>query len=74
MSIIQNDLTSPAQTTATIGIPKQYFDIKNIRLNEKNIWTQGKVQTEITGIKFIGEDNKYLKFEVAPGQWRISAK
>lgn len=70
---IQIDLTSPTHTTATIGIPKQYFDIENIQFNGKTRWAAGKVKTQIPGIKFVGENEKYLKFEVAAGQWRISA-
>ena len=67
------DLQSPDGTQATIGIPKQYFEIQEIRANNSRIWRKGKFDSALPGISWAGEDDKYYKFEVAPGSWSFTA-
>ncbi|WP_371193798.1 alpha-L-rhamnosidase N-terminal domain-containing protein [Glaciecola sp. SC05] len=70
-------LDSPSETSALVGIPKQYFDIKSVSVNGDLVW--GKSSSfeskpkQMNGIKFVGENDKYLKFEVAAGIWVIEA-
>ena len=65
-------LTSPAGTTAIVGIPKRPFvKLKTIKVNGVTIWN-GTCQAKVAGITWNGEDADYIKFNVAPGQWEFS--
>jgi hypothetical protein len=66
-------LDSPNGSLATIGIPKQYFDISRVTFNGKNVWKNGKPSENSDKVRFIGEDTQHLKFEVAQGKWSIKA-
>ena len=67
------NLQSPEGTQATIGIPKQYFDIRAIRINNRRIWHEGKLHSKLSGINWAGEDDDYYKFHVSAGSWTIKA-
>ena len=71
-------LESPENTAAMIGIPKQYFDIGTVKLNGKTIWIKDKAPrlklSLMRNVKYVGADEKYLKFEVGAGNWEFSAK
>jgi len=65
-------LTSPANTTAIVGIPKGSFaNLKSVRLNGTVIWN-GAYSGGISGVSFNGEDSDYVKFKVRPGNWQFS--
>ncbi|MGJ8691811.1 MAG: alpha-L-rhamnosidase C-terminal domain-containing protein [Thalassotalea sp.] len=71
-------LTTPANTTALVGIPKQYFAIDSVSINgnmawnkNSSLWSKSK---QVEGVKFINEDDKYVMFEVTGGTWTMSAK
>ncbi|MFA3792000.1 alpha-L-rhamnosidase N-terminal domain-containing protein [Aliiglaciecola sp. SL4] len=72
-SSIQIQLQSPNNTLALVGVPKQYFDIDKILVNGNTVWQQSKILKGIQGVKYVGEDDKYMKFEVMPGNWTIDA-
>ncbi|OHB82343.1 MAG: hypothetical protein A2Z38_03235 [Planctomycetes bacterium RBG_19FT_COMBO_48_8] len=62
-------LTSPADTTAIVGIPKGSFaSLNTITVNSTPIWS-GDYQGGINGIAWHGEDADYVKFKAAPGTW-----
>ena len=71
-------LVSPENTAAIIGIPKQYFDIGKVKLNGKTIWKKDQAPrlklSMMRSLKYVGADEKYLKFEVGAGTWEFNAK
>jgi len=71
-------LNVPENTTAMIGIPRQYFEIGEVTLDDKTIWVRDEAPSSKTNIpksvKYIGTDENYLKFEVSKGYWRFKAK
>ncbi|RDV27373.1 glycoside hydrolase [Alteromonas aestuariivivens] len=71
---IQINLTSPQSTTATVGIPKAYFAVNEVMINQQSAWKRGEPVSALPGVSFIGEDDKYLRFGLAAGEWSISAK
>lgn len=64
-------LESPSDTTAILGIPKGYFNISSIAFNDKFIWQSGRMQEQMLGIEFIGQDKHFINFKITPGQWKI---
>jgi hypothetical protein len=64
-------LVSPSDTTAILGIPKRYFNISSIVFNDESIWQAGRMQEQMLGIEFIGQDKDFINFKIAPGQWKI---
>jgi len=67
------ELAVPDGATGTIGIPKRYFSVKSVAINSKRLWTNGVFKQGVQGIKWAGEDDKYLKFEISSGQWSVEA-
>ena len=66
------DLTSPAGTKAIVGIPKGSFStLEAIKVNGATIWN-GTYRGGVNGITWNGEDAHYLRFNAAPGTWRVS--
>lgn len=66
-------LTSPANTTAIVGIPKGSFvKLNSVRANGQTLWRNRAFNSKVKGITWNGEDADYLKFNVAPGTWEIS--
>lgn len=74
---IEMTLETPENTAAVIGIPKQYFEIDEVTLNGKTVWTRDNTPVSksaiMQGVKYIGADEKYLKFEVDAGSWEFYA-
>lgn len=66
-------LDSPKGTTAVVGIPKASLSPKTIEVNGMKVWGNGSFIGNLTGITWNGEDNKYLKLNVSPGTWTITA-
>ncbi|MDF7823430.1 alpha-L-rhamnosidase N-terminal domain-containing protein [Pontiellaceae bacterium B12227] len=66
-------LHSPADTVAIIGIPKSIGKVAQVQANGKSIWKSGKFIGGVPGIRWNSEDDKYLKINVAPGTWAITA-
>jgi hypothetical protein len=66
-------LDSPQGTTAVIGIPKQSLTPKTVEVNGSQVWSNGAFVENVAGITWHGEDEKYLKFNLAPGEWKVAA-
>jgi hypothetical protein len=64
-------LTSPADTTAIVGIPKVSFTkLDSITVNGTLIW-DGTPKGTVDGITWDGEDANYVKFKATPGTWQF---
>jgi len=64
-------LTSPAGTTAIVGIPKGSFTkLTSITANGTPIWN-GTFSGGVAGITWQGEDSDYVMFKAAPGTWQF---
>ena len=67
------DLSSPADTSAIVGIPKVAFkSLKDISVNGNKVWDGTYAQT-VSGVSWNGEDLNYVKFNVTPGIWSFVA-
>jgi alpha-L-rhamnosidase len=65
------DLDSPANTIAIIGIPKRSFTkLDKIEVNKITIW-DGTNHNDVPGITWNSEDENYIKFSAAPGNWHF---
>lgn len=65
------ELTSPTGTEAVVGIPKHSFTtLREISANGQMIWN-GKFLEAASGLAPAGEDSDYVKFKVAPGNWKF---
>lgn len=66
-------LNSPSNTSAIVGIPKISFSsLTSIDVNGTTLW-DGTYAGGVTGISWDGEDSRFVKFNVAPGSWTITA-
>ncbi|MFB9051464.1 alpha-L-rhamnosidase C-terminal domain-containing protein [Formosa undariae] len=61
----------PKDTEAIVGIPND--DYTRITLNGKTIWEDGKSIPNKNIIKFKGDVNNHIEFEVGANQWRFEA-
>lgn len=68
------ELVSPENTSATIGIPKSIGTIREIHANGKLVWEDGSFSNGGLEIVEAGEDEKFIKFKVSPGSWKITAE
>jgi len=67
-------LTSPADTTAIVGIPKGSFSkLDSIQVNETAIW-EGAYRGGVKGVSWEAEDADYVKFRVDPGEWKFRGR
>ena len=68
------NLTSPADTTAVIGIPKRPgSSISSIKANGNTIWKNGKPEGS-RGLTFSEETEHYITFSVQPGRWAFESQ
>lgn len=73
------DLTSPSNTTAVVGVPKNAFGpygnkvIYSIAVGSTTVWTNGTYSGGVSGISWNGEDSRYYKFNAIPGTWSFKA-
>ncbi len=68
------NLSSPKDTTATIGIPKPTDrKIETVTINDKIVWENGEIIANADGVSFAGEEANYLTFRLPPGTWEIAA-
>jgi len=65
-------LISPEGTKAIVGIPKSNFTVNTITLNGLKIWN-GTFTPNVTGVKWISEDEHFIKFSVGSGSWQFVA-
>lgn len=68
-------LTSPANTTAVVGIPRGASNpINTIKVGSTTVWSKGSFfGTMPAGITPYGEDDRYVKFYMSPGTNTFSA-
>src|SRR5690606_22056769 len=59
----------PKGATAIVAIPTKAF--KNIRLNNKQVWRNGKFSKSVQAVE--DGDKNYIKFKVAAGDWKFDA-
>ncbi len=56
-----------------MGIPKRSFtSLREIAVNGATVW-KGTFSGAATGVSWVGEDSEYVKFKVAPGEWKFVA-
>ena len=68
------ELSSPAGTQATIGIPvPKGGKITEVKANGRSIWSEGKPIEGIQGLRFVEAAPRYVVFAVDPGKWSFSA-
>jgi alpha-L-rhamnosidase len=73
------DLTSPSNTTAIIGLPKNAFGpygnktLNSITVGTTTIWSGGSYLGGVTGISWNGDDGRFVKFNTNPGAWSFKA-
>lgn len=73
----QMNLISPQKTKARVGIPIYPFDnmkVDTIKLNGKLIWAKNKYADVNTNVSYGGLTNKYIVFDVLPGNYIFEAK
>ncbi len=67
----------PQNTSAIVGIPREFFNIESVSFNNAKAWLKGasfwSKPKNIEGVTFIEADKKYLKFKVTGGTWNIEA-
>lgn len=73
-SSYQLKLESPNNTQAIIGIPKSEKQVAVVMINGKSIWKKGKEKKKVTGVTYVGQDDKFLKFKTSSGKWIINAE
>ena len=66
-------LKFPNGTAAIAGVPKSIGRVAEVRANEQLIWRAGTYLERVAGIEAAGEDERFIKFRVPTGTWRISA-
>jgi len=63
------DLTVPKGTKAVIGIPKA-VNPSTIRINGKSVYKSGKASAG----NYVGEDDRWIKYSLKTGNWKIKAE
>jgi alpha-L-rhamnosidase len=66
-------VTVPDGASAELGIPKQYFKINKINSNQQLIWQGDTFINADKGIKWLGNDDKYIRLSVSAGNYSINA-
>jgi alpha-L-rhamnosidase len=69
-------LYSPVNTLAIVGIPRYPFTgkcVESISINGNIAWQDYKFVNTEKSINYIGEDSKYHKFSVKPGEYNFVA-
>jgi len=64
------EVTSPANTTARIGIPRLGTMGITIKANDVTIF-QNESSSNIVGLTYVGTDSMYVYFDVSPGSWNF---
>ncbi|GEA12939.1 alpha-L-rhamnosidase N-terminal domain-containing protein [Alteromonas sp. KUL49] len=73
-SEIRINLISPEETVATLGIPSDYFDIGDVKING-HILSRSDIQSEsLSDVTWLGETDKYFKIALPAGKWSIVAR
>jgi hypothetical protein len=68
-SVFTQKLTSPSNTVAIVGIPKQNSAGLEVRIDNTVIWQNGTVAGDVAGVNFYKQDAQFVMFKVQPGSW-----
>jgi hypothetical protein len=63
------DLTVPKGTRAVIGVPKN-INSSSIHINGKTVYKSGKASAS----NYAGEDDRWIKYSLKAGSWKIKAE
>lgn len=64
-------VTSPAGTTATVGIPNIGMTNPAITANGTTVYTGGSATGSVSGLSYAGKDLNYVYFSVTSGTWNF---
>ncbi|MGE5411134.1 MAG: amylo-alpha-1,6-glucosidase [Clostridiales bacterium] len=67
------DLVSPKGCRAIVGIPK-IKKWNSVEVNGTTIWKKGKFIKALDAISSAKSDKGFIKFKVAPGRWKFTAR
>lgn len=68
------ELTSPAGTQATVGIPvPRDGRITEVKANGQVVWSNGNPGTPVPGLQFVEANPRRVVFTVDSGQWSFKA-
>ena len=68
------ELTSPAGTEATVGIPvPKGGKISEVKANGQTVWSNGQDDSNIPGLRFVETTPRYVIFAADPGKWTFAA-
>jgi len=68
------ELTSPAGTQATVGIPvPRGGKVSEVKANGQSVWSNGTAGANLPGLRFVEATPRYVVFAVDPGKWTFAA-
>ncbi|WP_248722422.1 alpha-L-rhamnosidase C-terminal domain-containing protein [Seonamhaeicola sp. ML3] len=70
----QVSFNTPANTRATVYIPKEDKVISKILVNGKEIWKKGKFKKKLKDIELASEDDNFICFKVEAGNWNFNTE
>lgn len=73
-STFELNLTSPTNTIAVVGIPKNDKTVSEIKVNGKVVWDKSGFKNSVSAVTWNGDDADYIKFNVTAGKWEFLAK
>jgi len=66
---VKMDVSIPSGTHATIGIPKQSFNLLKISVNGKLLIQNKKTIAAVYGVNYLGDNSDYYLFRVRQGKY-----
>lgn len=66
--------TSPANTTATIAIPRFAEENMTVSVEDTVVFANGTAANAVQGVTYTGNDSEYIYFVVQPGSWNFHAE
>ncbi len=66
--------TSPANTTATIAIPRFVEENMTVSVGDTVVFANGAAADTVQGVTYTGNDSEYIYFVVQPGSWNFHAE
>lgn len=65
-------LISPAGTKMLVGVPRDR-PVKSITINGRDAWLDGDAKSLPQDVRYIGADERWIRFEVMAGSWQFVA-
>ena len=70
--LFELNLVAPQGAAGIVGIPEEAGRrVQRVEVNGKLLWERGGTLTPGANCRFIGEDDHYVRFSVAPGKWQF---